>query len=211
MAFGAVAAASITVGLFLLFRYGSYQAVLAAGGSVVSWSPSVGTTSETGIFVPGAPSNAGAGWCILAYHSSLPIALAIGLFAGWRISTRTWPRAAELLGPHRAGVLPSLPVLIRCAVLDAATTALTLAISLAAGALVVLVAVMWPAALSALNDAVWGTESSSYDAFSAPSVMIGILFAGPACLLVAHSASQRVQRHLSRYSFHAERFGAAHS
>lgn len=210
VAFGTVAAAAATLGLFLFLRYVGYQAVQMASGSVRSGPPSTGARPQTWAFVLGEPSDAVVGWYALAHLGSLAVAFVIGLLVGWRIATRTWRRAAKLFGPARSGFIQNLLVLIRCAAIDTAAMLTTFGIVLAVGAFAIFVAVMWPATMTALSDTAFGTESSSLGAFSAPSVAVGILFAAPACFLVAQPASQRVDRYLFRRGSQCERLRTVH-
>lgn len=178
---GGVVAAAITLGLGLLLRYTCYQAILHAGGSQVTLS---GTPA--GIFVPDNVARPAITAWVIGYDTSIALALVIGVAVGARVATRTIPQAITILSSP-GDAASHAKMLFRCISRGTATTLITLVLTLAVGVLVFITAVLFPAAVTALAEALPLRTSPGPAVFSGPAILVGIATAMATGLLAVGS------------------------
>lgn len=185
--------ATVAVGLGWLMRYTCYQAILYAGGSQLTLSD-----APAGIFIPDVASPAIIAW-VIGYHASTVLALVIGAAAGTLITTRTSAQAIAIL--NSPGDSPThAKQLFRCIAKEAVATLVALVLILAAGILAFVVAVMFPAAVTAITDALLIATTPGPAVFSEAAILVGLVFAVATCLYVAGPVNRHVRTYLSRLS-----------
>lgn len=184
---GIAVAAAIALSLGPLFRSTCYHAILHAGGSQLALSG-----SSTGIFIPDdAASPSTTAW-VIGYHTSILLALVIGVAVGARIAILTSRPVASILGSPGDAATHAKAV-FGCITRATAATLITLVLTLAAGILIFITAIMFPAAITALAEALPLPSSPGPAAFSGAAIFVGAVIAIPASLLIAHPIERRVQ------------------
>ncbi|MEW2484273.1 hypothetical protein AB0876_32275 [Mycobacterium sp. NPDC049093] len=184
---------TVAYGLGLLLRYTCYQAILYAGGSQMTLSD-----TPTGIFIPDDIANpAIAAWGIIGYHASTVLAVVIGATAGALITTRTSPQAITILNSPGDSAAHGKQ-LFRCIAKETVATLATLVLTLAAGILTFIVAVMFPAAVTALTEALPIATTPGPAVLSGPAILVGLVFGFAACLFATRPVGRLVRAYLRK-------------
>ncbi|OKH80154.1 hypothetical protein EB73_33880 [Mycobacterium sp. SWH-M3] len=190
---------TVFFGLGWLMRYTCYRAILHTGGSQVTLSD-----TPAGIFIPDdVASPATIAW-IVGYHASTVLALAIGVAVGVRVTTRTSPQAITILNSP-GDAASHAKQLFGCIAWETAATLVTLILTLAAGILAFLVAVMFPAAGTVIAEALPIGTTSGPAVFSGGAILVGVVFAVAACLFAARPVDRHVPAYLSRAGLAAQK------
>lgn len=184
--------AAVAFGLDLLLRYTCYQAILYAGGSQMTLSD-----TPEGIFIPDDVASPAITAWVIGYHASTVLALVVGATAGALITTRTSPQAITILNSPGDSATHAKQ-LFRCIAKETVATLATLVLTLAAGILTFIVAVMFPAAVTAITEALPIATTPGPAVLSWPAILVGLVFGFAACLFATRPVDRFVQAYLAQ-------------